>query len=326
MRILFAFLFIFLTHSSNAQEENYEMYLFWVNKADSIYNSANYTEAANFYAKGFSFLNRKAYPHHRYTAACAYSLSGEKDSAFYHLNRLLDKSAAYLNESALLNDTALSALKSDPRWDQLKSQFLAYKNEVEKDMDWELKKQLDSIYEIDQKLRQQYPEMSAKYESDSKEMKAFWDQIRKDDSLNVIEVSKILDSHGWLGKEVVGRQGNSCLFLVIQHAKIDIQEKYLPMMRQAVANGKAKASSLALLEDRILLRRGKKQIYGSQIGTHPESKENYVLPLQDPINVDERRATVGLPPLQQYIDNWGLVWDVEQYIKMLPDYEALQQK
>ncbi len=325
MRISSLLLFFLLCQCSYAQEDRAQ-YDYWITKADSLYNSEKYSAAAETYAKGFSFLNGKAYPHHRYSAACAYALIDEKDSAFYHLERLLDKSAAYLNESALLSDTSLVELKNDPRWEKLKDHFLAYRKEVEKDINWELKELLDSIYIEDQKLRQQYPEMSAKYDRDSKEMKTFWKEMGYVDSLNIIEVSKILDTHGWLGKEVVGRQGNSCLFLVIQHANIDVQEKYLPMMKQAVTDGKARASSLALLEDRILLRRGKKQIYGSQIGTHPKTKENYVLPLEDPINVDKRRESVNLPPLQQYVENWGLQWNAEEYLKKLPSYEALQQK
>ncbi|MEZ5038583.1 MAG: DUF6624 domain-containing protein [Saprospiraceae bacterium] len=69
---------------------------------------------------------------------------------------------------------------------------------------------------------------------------------------------------GWLGADVIGNQGNSTLFLVIQHADIETQEKYLPMMRDAVSKGNARASSLALLEDRVALRKGEKQIFSTQ--------------------------------------------------------------
>lgn len=73
-----------------------------------------------------------------------------------------------------------------------------------------------------------------------------------------------LDERGWLGPDVIGQTGNSTLFLVIQHADLVTQEKYLPMMREAVTKGNAKGSSLALLEDRVLIRNGKQQRYGSQ--------------------------------------------------------------
>lgn len=44
-------------------------------------------------------------------------------------------------------------------------------------------------------------------------------------------------------------------------------------MREAVEKNNARASSLALLEDRVAMRKGGKQIYGSQIKRNPESGE-----------------------------------------------------
>ncbi len=128
-----------------------------------------------------------------------------------------------------------------------------------------------------------------------------------------------------MGSDVIGNQGNSTLFLVIQHADLKTQEKYLPMMREAVKNGKAYGSSLALLEDRIEIRNGRKQIYGSQIGMD-DKNTYYVAPLIDPDNVDKRRAEVGLPPLSDYVKNWNMIWDVEQYKKDLPILESKQKK
>ena len=114
--------------------------------------------------------------------------------------------------------------------------------------------------------------------------------------------------------------GNSTLFLVIQHADIATQEHYLPMMREAVTNGDAFGSDLALLEDRVALRQGKRQIYGSQIGRE-NTGEFYVSPLDDPDHVDERRAAVGLEPLANYVANWDIKWDVEAYKNQLPALE-----
>ena len=153
-------------------------------------------------------------------------------------------------------------------------------------------------------------------------MNEHWQLINKKDSLNLIEVKAILDKYGWVGPDVVGGQGSVTLFLVIQHADQATQEKYLPMMREAVKNGKAQSGSLALLEDRVALRQGKRQIYGSQIGRDPETQVYYVSPLEDPENVDKRRADVGLPPLAEYVKNWQMKWDPEQYKKDLLKLEA----
>lgn len=85
-------------------------------------------------------------------------------------------------------------------------------------------------------------------------------------------------------------------------------------MRAAVKEGKARASSLALLEDRVALGEGRPQIYGSQvIRDHTHGGRYYVRPLVDPDKVDERRAAVGLGLLKDYVKKWDIVWDVEAH-------------
>ena len=74
--------------------------------------------------------------------------------------------------------------------------------------------------------------------------------------------------------------------------------------------------------DRLLLRRGKRQIYGTQLAMNNESKTPYVLPLTDPLNVDFRRAEMGLNTMQENLKRWNLVWNVKTYLKELPAIEA----
>ena len=156
-------------------------------------------------------------------------------------------------------------------------------------------------------------ETQKKFGQDSKEMNNLWKITNQKDSINLLKVKKILDEKGWVGKDKVGAQANSAIFLVIQHSDLETQKKYLPMMKEAVIKGNADSGSLALLIDRIEIREGRKQIYGSQIGTKPDNKTQYVLPLIDPDNVDKRRAEVGLGPISDYVNNWNLSWDVEKY-------------
>lgn len=94
-------------------------------------------------------------------------------------------------------------------------------------------------------------------------------------------------------------------------------------MKEAVTKGNANPGSLALLIDRIEIREGRKQIYGSQIGTYPNTNIQYVLPLMDPDNVDKRRKEVGLGSMSDYVKNWNLVWDVERYKSELPELQKL---
>ncbi len=158
--------------------------------------------------------------------------------------------------------------------------------------------------------------MSQKYGQDSKEVDELWKAIELHDSLNEIEVVAILEKYGWPSTAMVGEEGTETVFLVIQHAPLKMQDKYLPVIREAVKKGNAKASSLALLEDRVAIRHGGRQIYGTQVfGEYP-------LPMIDPDNVDKRRATVGLGPLASYLQNWGITWNATDYKKQMPEIEA----
>lgn len=180
---------------------------------------------------------------------------------------------------------------------------------------------LDTIYEDDKKYRTQINGIAKEYGWESNEFNELVKKMNEQYSINTIKIKKILDERGWLGADIIGNQGDSTLFLVIKHSDLETQEKYLPMMRDAVKKGNAKANNLAFLEDRVALRKGEKQIYGSQIAPDPETGEYIILPLIDPENVDKRLAEVGLSKFQDYISDFGLTWNVEEYKKKLPELE-----
>jgi hypothetical protein len=177
---------------------------------------------------------------------------------------------------------------------------------------------LDSVVERDQQYRDQFEIVRDKYGHESPEMKKlFWLQSIAD-SINLVIVENILKHYGWLGADKIGDTGNSTLFIVIQHSGIRVQEKYLPLMRQAVKNHNASGKELALLEDRVALRQGKEQVYGSQVIWDKNTNAYYVLPVRDPETIDSRRAEVGLPPMEEYLKNWNTSWNIDSYKKNLP--------
>ncbi len=81
------------------------------------------------------------------------------------------------------------------------------------------------------------------------------------------------------------------------------------MVREAVAQGEVRPSSLALLEDRVLVGQGKPQIYGSQLITDPTTGKNSIQPIADEMDVDKRRAAVGLEPLAEYAKRFGVIYE-----------------
>lgn len=170
----------------------------------------------------------------------------------------------------------------------------------------------------DQKYRNSIDEIRERYGAESKEMNDLYAKMKTADSLNTIIVSGIINKYGWLGVKEIGEQGNVTLFFVVQHSELDCQDKYLPVLRDAVKNGNARAKDLALLEDRVALKHGNPQIYGSQVIWNMKENSSVVAPLLDPDNVDKRRALIGLGLLSDYVLVFDIKWDVEKYKKELP--------
>jgi len=181
---------------------------------------------------------------------------------------------------------------------------------------------LDSIYETDQKIRYELIDLQNKGKIQPGELKEIFVKMTKIDSMNLIEINSLLNNYGW--PENLSFQRNQTIFLVIQHSDLETQQKYLPVIRKAVEQGKTLPSNLAILEDRISIREGKKQIYGSQIYVDSKTDKKYVEPLEDPETVDERRAKVGLPTMSEYLKQTNqMEWSLEQYYKDLPKIERI---
>ena len=136
------------------------------------------------------------------------------------------------------------------------------------------------------------------------------DLIRKQqqaDDANIKRLEQIVRQHGWPGKRLVGEDAGTSAFLIIQHADLKIQQKYLPMLKHAASEGDAKPDEVAMLEDRVLMREGKKQMYGTQLHAGPETGGKIVLyPIDDEQNVDKRRASVGLGPIAEYLKQFNV--------------------
>lgn len=312
--LLAIFTTIFSTYGQNYKD--------LIKKADSCYQVKEYKISRDLFKKAFKIESKN--PSNLYNGACASALANDKENAFTWLNLSIEN--GWTNINHLKTDTDLTNLHSEKKWIILTEKLQKKLNLLEASYDKPLQKELLEIYKDDQEIRNQYVSAQKKHGYQGKEMDSLGRIMVLKDSLNLIKIVKILDEKGWVGKDKVGGQANQTLFLVIQHSDLKIQQKYLPMMREAVKKGNASSSSLALLEDRVALREGKKQIYGSQIGTNPTTNTQYVLPLEDPDNVDKRRTEVGLGTLADYVKNWNIVWNIEQYKKDLHEIEEMNKE
>lgn len=288
-----------------------------IKQADDLYSEKNYSESVRLFSQAFSIQKRD--PQHLYNAACSAALSGQKNLAFEWLNLAADH--GWYNLNHLQSDSDLTSLRESTEWSELISKIQVEVDKIEAKIDKPLRAELLNIFNEDQSIRREYLAARDQYGHSSPQVDSLAKIMIEKDSLNLQSITRILDTRGWVGPELVGGQANQAIFLVIQHADLATQQKYLPMMKEAVLFNNANKSSLALLEDRVALGEGKKQIYGSQIGYDEVSGLSYVLPLIDPMQVDERRAGMDLGPIAEYVKRWNIEWNAEEYIKQLPEIE-----
>lgn len=119
-------------------------------------------------------------------------------------------------------------------------------------------------------------------------------------------VVSTIEKCGFPSVEKHGNKSVQAVFLVIQHAGKNLREKYFPHIKKSADQSDLQWSAVALMEDRMLLDRGEKQKYGSQVHKENGSDKWSLYPIEDPQNVNERRAQVGLDPIEEYLKQLGI--------------------
>ncbi|MBP9925491.1 MAG: hypothetical protein KBF45_05830, partial [Cyclobacteriaceae bacterium] len=128
----------------------------------------------------------------------------------------------------------------------------------------------------------------------------------KVDKENLEKVLDIIENCGFPTLQAVGQKGMTSTFLVIQHSTRKIREKYLPQIKSCAEKGDLSLQEVALMEDRLLMESSEKQKYGTQITSDNVNGGWKLYPVEDLKNVNARRNTMGLGPLQDYVKRWSI--------------------
>ena len=127
-------------------------------------------------------------------------------------------------------------------------------------------------------------------------------KMQEIDSTNLAAVSRILDTYGW--PSGLSHGANKAIFLVIDHSDLKTMNKYIGLFRDAVEKGYLSKNDLVTMEDRMLLNAGKPQKYGTQAYSLVEDGKTviYIWPVEDPDKLDALRKSVGLMPIESYLE------------------------
>jgi hypothetical protein len=152
-------------------------------------------------------------------------------------------------------------------------------------------------------------ELLARFDRDQSARRASYDDGRfanEDANVALTEVDRentarmktIIAEHGWPGWKLVGVDGAHAAWILVQHADHDVpfQKDCLARLECAVKAGDADPADWAYLVDRVAVAEKRKQVYGTQFDEQRQPR-----PIEDEAHVDERRRSVVLGPMADYV-------------------------
>lgn len=165
-------------------------------------------------------------------------------------------------------------------------------------------KRIECLKNEDQKWRNLFTDYKNGVLKDTLNLDFIQSMINKTDSLNYYELENIINSIGFPAYSKVGRVAAHSFWLLVQHQdnNISFQEKVLEMMYDAYRKNDASGKDFAYLKDRVQINKNEKQIYGTQLILNKSQSSYEPNNLIDPGKVNERRSSVGLGPIEHYID------------------------
>jgi len=263
--------------SSPASQDDYWNLFF---HADSLFDARLYDEARHVYDLAFSD-DRYILPSQLSTIANKMVSIGDNQAALAYLRHRIALEKDFYEDPSVTTHA------------ELKDTFEMRSRQWNYDL--ALKETLENIFERDQYNRLLWSQAVKNNPGDAERNEQLAQRALMTDSVNLMLVVRILSQYGFPRKEQVGDFGNQAVWLVFQHADLDYQKRFLPQMEAAVSRGDIAPLYLALLRDRIDVREGRPQRYGTQI----DGKGN-LAPLLDASRVNQWRQEVGLPSIEQF--------------------------
>jgi hypothetical protein len=191
---------------------------------------------------------------------------------------------------------------------QMQDAFALVPGEIS-DKEWVTKK-LQHMVDMDQYMRKF---MSAPHDRKftHEEQREYLEQLVTRaltlDRQNTADLKELLKIYPWFTISEFGKKADGNAWLLVQHADHDpeFQREILAKLEKLYPTGETRPANYAYLYDRLAASwhdptKRRLQRFGTQ-GQCTAPGKWEPLPMEDPENVDRRRAAVGLPPLADYI-------------------------
>ena len=257
-------------YTAPASQNDYWALIF---HADSLMDDGLYAEAKQMYDLAFT-EDRYILPSHLSTVAKKMMGIHNDDAALDYLSHRVRMEPDFYEEPT--SSTFL----------QLRDTFELRQHKW--DYDLTQKQYLEWIFERDQYDRMLWFLASSKRTESPARVEKLAQRAMDTDSTNLQLVSRILSETGYPRKSKVGGFATQTVWMIIQHSDLGRIKQFLPQLEEAVRRGDLAPAYLAATKDRIDIREGRPQKYGTQFNC----------PLLDSLRVNEWRQEVGLSPIE----------------------------
>lgn len=148
---------------------------------------------------------------------------------------------------------------------------------------------LERIFKKDQSIRNEWFKARKKYGMQSKEEIAISKKMQFQDSLNLLEVEKIIQEYGYPGKSLVGTKYQDVAMWIIHHASDNsIRDKYFILLYEAATKGEIDKNAFKLFIDRGHMIKFGTQLYGTQSEYNAETKTYEMVKIEAKENYEQR--------------------------------------
>lgn len=182
-------------------------------------------------------------------------------------------------------------LWSAPEDDLLKSDILIMSNE-------EIDSLLKVLLKRDQEVRIELAASRAVVDNNSEKIMSLGNKMEKMDDVNFILLSRIFDRIGWPSNRIFSDSAVNAAFYITLHNTHNDLSCLSIIIEKAFTLEEIDISHYAVLVDRILMRKGLSQKYGTHCRQNRDGSKTHIS-LEDSVAVAKNRESIGLKTLNQ---------------------------
>ncbi len=292
---IFIILGLFLFHGNSIAQEEGDAFLTLLEKGKAAFESKDYNTCISCYEDAEKYQPQNAWI--KYAAARCYDLKKKNKKSHQSLTKAIQLDWEDVEDWLANSESDFKNLKKKKRcWKKVQKEIKTQ----QKGMNLTLREELIQMRKDDQKYRIEIKEQSKKGKNNASAVQALWKKQLAIDAKNFKRSEEIITQYGFPSKKLVGKKAAKSVFVIIQHSELRYQQKYIPLFHKAVKNGDLEMKDLASMIDRVENRKGRPQIYGTQIEENQKTGKLDFTEIIDERKINKRREYIGLSPIESY--------------------------